>query len=338
MRQPGVRENLPLAKALATMNTDSLPLDITHTLPRCAPCEHISGNEKFARKAFALQERFIHPDGTSLVDITLDLEDGAPVGNEEALRKTFVSLLNAPENRLQQAGVRVHAPTSSHCEKDLEALIQGAGARIAYITIPKVTSAKEIRWIEGVISHHLSRAGVNRNIPLHLLIETPDAIKNIEELAQLPSVRSLDFGLMDFISHLGGAISADCMRSPGQFNHPLLRNVKETIALAALRHNKIANHNVTVEFRKPEQAYHDAFKARHDFGFLRMWSIHPEQVPHIIRGIMPSADEIREAHEILTTARNANWGPIEHNGRLHDRASFRYYWGLLHQSGIKLLD
>jgi citrate lyase subunit beta/citryl-CoA lyase len=320
------------------MNTQIPPLDITHVPPRCAPCEHIAGSEKFARKALQLQEQFLHPDGSSWVDITLDLEDGAPIGKEASLRETFVTLFNAPENRLQQMGIRIHAPTSPHCEADLEILLTGAGSAISYITIPKVTSVSEVLWINGIVTHHLAKNRLRRHIPLHLLIETPDALRSIEDLAKIPSVRSLDFGLMDFISHLGGAISSDCMKSPGQFTHPLLRNVKETIALAALRNNKIATHNVTVEIRKPEQAYQDSFKARHEFGFMRMWSIHPEQIPHIIKGMSPSAEEVREAVEVLALARKANWGPIEHTGRLHDRASFRYYWGILNRSGTPLLN
>lgn len=320
------------------MKRETPPLDTTHTPPRCAPCEHIAGNEKFARKALALQERFLARDGASLVDITLDLEDGAPVGGEAASRDAFTRLLNSPDNARCQMGVRIHAPTSYHCAQDLEAIIVGAGSRVAYITIPKVTTASEVQWIHGVISHYASRAGVSRPIPLHLLIETPEALRDIDELARLPFVRSLDFGLMDFISHLGGAISADCMRSPGQFSHPLLRSVKETIAMAALRNNKIANHNVTVDIRNPEQAFKDAYKARHEFGFTRMWSIHPDQVEPIVKGMIPTVDEVREAREILAKAKAADWGPLEHNGRLHDRASYRYYWGLLSRSGEPLLD
>jgi citrate lyase subunit beta/citryl-CoA lyase len=121
------------------------------------------------------------------------------------------------------------------------------------------------------------------------------------------------------------------MRSPEQFSHPLLLKIKSEIAIAALSHNKIANHNVTVDIRNPDQAFHDAHKARHELGFLRMWSIHPDQIPHIIRGMTPTADELREATEVIAAAQAANWGPIQHNGRLHDRASYRYYWGIISQ-------
>jgi citrate lyase subunit beta/citryl-CoA lyase len=307
------------------------PLDITHTPPRLAPCEHIAGNEKFALKALVIQGQHLRSDGSSLVDITLDLEDGAPVGQEDSLRGTFISILNSNQNARKQIGVRIHASASQHFEHDIEEVVTQAGASLAYITIPKVTSLREVTWAAGVVEHYANKVGIKRRIPLHLLIETPEAIESIHQLAGHPAVETLDFGLMDCISHFGGAIPSSGMRSPEQFIHPLLLKIKSEIALAALSHNKVANHNVTVDIRNPEQAFQDAHKARQELGFLRMWSIHPDQIPHIIRGMTPTADEIKEATEIIAAAQAANWGPIQYNGRLHDRASYRYYWGILSQ-------
>ncbi len=312
------------------------PLELTYELPHIAPCEHIAGNEKFIRKALAIQATHLTATGTSLMDITLDLEDGAPVGGEEAARHLFVSLLTSPENTLKQAGVRIHPPDSPDFARDLEVIIEGAGNEVAYITIPKVRSPREVRWALGVIQYHLQRQGIRRTIPLHLLIETPESLSYLHELASIDEVQTLDFGLMDFISHLGGAIPSHCMRSPEQFEHNLLRKVKEEITLAALCANKVPSHNVTVDVRRPDQAYQDAHRARTEFGFLRMWSIHPDQIERIIHAMTPSSVEVAEAREILTAAKAKQWGPIEHNGRLHDRASYRYYWGLLVRSGEKL--
>jgi citrate lyase subunit beta / citryl-CoA lyase len=319
------------------MGMHTPPLEIIHSLPTIAPCEHIAGNEKFALKAFGLQGRYLSSQGCSLVDVTLDLEDGAPIGQEDLLRKLFVTMLHSSENAFGQVGVRIHAPNSSEVTRDIELLISGAGARISYITIPKVRSVREVLWIAGLIEHYMKNAGLSRTIPLHLLIETPEALAVLPHLAALPQVESLDLGLMDFISQLGGAVPAECMRSPGQFEHKLISSIKSQIVLAALGANKIANHNVTVNVRDPEQAYADAYRARHEFGFLRMWSIHPEQIDPIIRGMTPSHQELEHAREIITAAAAANWGPIQIDGKLHDRASFRYYWGVLQRSGESLL-
>jgi citrate lyase subunit beta/citryl-CoA lyase len=63
-----------------------------------------------------------------------------------------------------------------------------------------------------------------------------------------------------------------------------------------------------------------------------MWSIHPEQVQPIVQAFTPSASELDEACEILIAAQAAQWGPIEYHNRLHDRASYRYFWSILQRA------
>jgi citrate lyase subunit beta/citryl-CoA lyase len=315
------------------MNMQTPPLECTSLPPAIAPCEHIAGNEKFILKAFQIQEKHLRADGRSLVDVTLDLEDGAPVGQEEPLRHLFATLLKSPANTRHQAGIRIHPPSSPDCTRDLEVVVSAAGDQISYITIPKVRTKREVLWCIGLIKHYLRAHSAKRSIPLHLLIETPEAVKVVDDLAAIPDVETLDFGLMDFISQVGGAIPSTCMKSPGQFDNQIIATTKSCIASAALRHNKVPSHNVTVDVRNPEQAFQDAYRARHEFGFLRMWSIHPDQVDRIIRAMSPSREEVLEAQAIITAAAAAHWGPIEIGGRLHDRASFRYYWGVLNASG-----
>jgi citrate lyase subunit beta/citryl-CoA lyase len=43
----------------------------------------------------------------------------------------------------------------------------------------------------------------------------------------------------------------------------------------------------------------------------------------------PDFSEVASATAILCAAQDKNWGPIQHEGRLQDRASYRYYWELL---------
>ena len=51
--------------------------------------------------------------------------------------------------------------------------------------------------------------------------------------------------------------------------------------------------------------------------------------------------EVNEATNILLEAMAADWGPIAQHGRLHDRASYRYYWTVLQRAklaGLALPD
>ena len=42
--------------------------------------------------------------------------------------------------------------------------------------------------------------------------------------------------------------------------------------------------------------------------------------------------------EILIAAQDKDWGPIRHAGKLHDRASYRYYWELLDRAHVTGMD
>jgi citrate lyase subunit beta/citryl-CoA lyase len=144
---------------------------------------------------------------------------------------------------------------------------------------------------------------------------------------------------MDFVSAHYGAIPGEAMRSPGQFTHPLVVRAKLEVSAAAHAHGKVASHNVTTEIRDGSVVAGDAARAMSEFGYTRMWSIHPDQIRPIIDAFAPRASEVEEATAILTQAQAAQWGPIQHNGKLHDRASYRYYWTILRrakQSGLPL--
>jgi hypothetical protein len=128
-----------------------------------------------------------------------------------------------------------------------------------------------------------------------VLIETHGALREVEEIAALPGIETLDFGLMDFVSGHHGAIPSTAMKSPGQFDHPLVARAKCAIAAAALGHGLVPSHNVTTELHDTQAVYADARRAREQFGYLRMWSIHPNQVQPIVDAMRPNFDEVNEA-------------------------------------------
>ncbi|MDR2678252.1 MAG: CoA ester lyase, partial [Zoogloeaceae bacterium] len=114
--------------------------------------------------------------------------------------------------------------------------------------------------------------------------------------------------------------------------HPLIVRAKCEIAAAALAHGRVPTHNVCTELSDRAHIHADARRARQEFGFLRMWSIHPNQIHPILEALRPDFSEVETACAILAAAQDAHWGPIRHCGKLHDRASFRYYWTLLRRA------
>ena len=302
--------------------------------PVIPSCEHFAGSEKLITKALEHQNKL-----GGVFDITMDCEDGAPAGREKDHAERIVRMQKSELNKHKRSGVPIHDYTHAHWKDDVKVLVRGAGAELAYITIPKPTAAAQVAEMISVIQSVAAVAGLTREIPIHVLIETHGALREVHQIAALPWVQVLDFGLMDFISGHHGAIPASAMKSPGQFDHALLARAKSETVAAALAHGVIPAHNVTLDLKNTYQTYSDARRARSEFGFLRMWSIYPAQIQPIVDAMAPDFSEIQTGCEILLAAQKASWGPIQHAGDLHDRATYRYFWELVQRakvSGIKL--
>ena len=286
--------------------------------------DHYAGSEKLMKKALQLQNEL-----GPIFDITCDCEDGAHAGAEREHAEMVAAIIMSEDNRHQRVAARIHDITHAHWQQDLDILVSRAGSRLPFITLPKPGSVKDVRTQLAALRKAELTAGLKRPIPVHVLIETLGALRDAWNIAALHGVESLDFGLMDFVSGHHGAIPASAMQSPGQFEHPLIARAKCEITTAALANGVIPTHNVTTELKDIDIIRNDAQRARHEFGYLRMWSIHPNQIVPIIEAMRPDFSEVETAAAILIDAQDKDWGPIAHEGRLHDRASYRYYWELL---------
>ena len=289
-------------------------------------CDHYAGAEKLMINSIALQQEL-----GPVFDITLDCEDGAASGNETAHAELVAQLIASSANHFNRIGARVHDVHNVFFAADVSTICNGAAARLAYLVIPKVDSAAEVRQALELINQQMQ--GSDRApLPVHVLIETHGALADVFDIAAIEQVECLSFGIMDFVSAHYGAVPASAMRSPGQFAHPLIVRAKLQIAAACHAHGKVPSHNVTTEIKDSGVVANDASRAAAEFGFTRMWSIHPDQIKPVIKAFAPRSSEISEASTILTEAKSAQWGPIKHNGRLHDRASYRYYWTILQRA------
>ena len=295
--------------------------------------DHYAGSEKLMRKALALQNEL-----GPIFDITCDCEDGAPAGQERAHAEMIVRVLTSPANKFKMAGARIHDYSHGLWKQDVDILVGGAGKVLSYITIPKSTSFAEAREMIDYIQSVAKATGAGREIPTHVLVETHGALRDVHQIAALPSIQVLDFGLMDFVSGHHGAIPAAAMRSPGQFEHKLLVRAKTEVVAAALANGVVPAHNVCLDLKNTEVVLADARRARNEFGFLRMWSIYPAQISAIVDAMKPDHSEVEDAANILLAAQAADWGPIQYKGELHDRATYRYFWELLQKARVTGVD
>jgi citrate lyase subunit beta/citryl-CoA lyase len=301
-----------------------------HEQPSSLPvCDHYAGVAPRMQKALALQAEMADQP---LFDVTLDLEDGAKVGGEAEHAMAVAELVAGAGNRFGRVGVRVHGLHHPSFANDIETILRHAGDRLAYIMVPKAGSLAELQWAIDAIERRHVAFGLVRRVPVHALIETHGSLRDAAAIAALPSVESLSFGLMDFVSAHRGAIPASGMSLQGQFTHPLVLRAKLEIAAACHAAGKVASHCVITEFNNERAITDAALRASKELGYERMWSIHPKQVRAIVDAFAPVAAELDEAIEILLAAQAADWGPISHRGHLHDRASFRYYWHVIERA------
>ena len=308
-------------------------LDAQGGAQRLPVCDHYSGVEVRMRKSLQLQAEMMQEFGTCVFDVTLDCEDGAPVGQEAQHAKLVAELANGAVHGARVAA-RVHAVDHEHFQQDMDIIAGNAAERLCHIMIPKVESLDDVLKAEKA----LQRA-TGKRVPLHVLIESPAAVQQAFKIAAHPAVQSISFGLMDFVSAHGGAIPASAMTAQGQFEHPLVVRAKLEIAAACHAHGKVPSHCVVTEFTDPAAMQAAAQRASQELGYTRMWSIHPSQIRPILRAFAPALAEVEAAARILLAAQAAQWAPISHDGVLHDRASYRYYWQLLeraHYTGVAL--
>jgi citrate lyase subunit beta/citryl-CoA lyase len=308
-------------------------------------CDHYCGVEVRMRKSLALQAELSEEFGACVFDVTLDCEDGAPVGGEREHASMVAALAceavrALPHLPQARVAVRVHAVDHPSFEQDIETIVGGAAPALCHLMLPKVESAESFacaaKWIDEVAE----RAGRTAPLPLHALIESPLAVHHAFGIAAHPRVQSLSFGLMDFVSSHGGAIPAAAMgigsaepgADAGQFSHPLVVRAKLEIAAACHAHGKVPAHCVVTEFSDVALLRRAARQASRLLGYTRMWSIHPAQIRPILEAFAPDPSEIERAAQVLLDAHRAQWAPIAVDGVLHDRASYRYFWQVLQRA------
>ncbi len=308
-------------------------------------CDHYSGVEARMVKSLQLQADMMLEFGACVFDVTLDCEDGAPIGREIEHARMVLELVQsaytAPDliaNGLcRRVGVRVHAVDHPAFVSDVATVVGAAGAHLSYVMVPKVESPADVNRAAAAVD---AVAPDGPRLPLHVLLESPGAVHRAFDIAAHPRVQSISFGLMDFVSSHGGAIPASAMglcragdvATLDQFHHPLVVRAKTEIASACHAAGKVPSHCVVTEFKDASNLLHAATTAAQAFGYTRMWSIHPDQIRPILQAFAPDDEEVLLAAGIIEAARLQNWAPISMDGTLHDRASFRYYWQVLERA------
>ncbi len=335
---------------MAVLHPRDVLLQARSTAGQLPVCDHYCGVEPRMRKSLQLQAEMIEEFGACVFDVTLDCEDGAPSGGEIEQAHLVVALANemAPKAGVvrPRVGARLHPVDHPAFHTDVDIIAGQAASALSYIMIPKVESAADVQRAVAALDA-VTGQGALAPLPLHVLVESAAAVRNAFDIASHPRVQSVSFGLMDFVSSHGGAIGSQAMGvrpesdmlTLDQFHHPLVVRAKLEIASACHACGKVPSHCVVTEFRDTMALERAARRAAAALGYTRMWSIHPDQIRPILRAFSPGQDEVDQAVRIIEEAVRQDWAPSSVGGRLHDRASYRYFWQVIErafQTGVDL--
>src|SRR3954464_4606099 len=107
-------------------------------------CDHYSGVEARMRKSLQLQAEMAQEFGACVFDVTLDCEDGAPVGGE-AEHAALVTELALSAALGMRVGARVHPVDHASFAGDVMTIAGRAGHRLSHLMVPKVESIEDVR-------------------------------------------------------------------------------------------------------------------------------------------------------------------------------------------------
>jgi len=250
----------------------------------------------------ASNERALEKAKTLPVDaLILDLEDAVAPDAKETARENACAAAASGEYDNREVTIRVNGTGTQWHDADLAA---AAKAGPAGVVVPKVGSADEVRSLVSA----LEAAGAPEHTMLWAMIETPEAILNVREIAAAsPRLAVLVMGTNDLVKEL----RADHVPGRG----PLVTSLQ--LSLLAARESGIAILDGVYNDVKDAEGFEAECVQGRDFGFDGKTLIHPGQVEVCNSTFAPSEAAVADARGILEAwEAGAGSGVVTHNGRM----------------------
>src|SRR5436309_7790454 len=149
-----------------------------------------ASNEKMAAKV---------PDMAKQADILLgNLEDAVPADRKEAARAGLVTVAKEADLGGTPLWTRVNSLDSPWVLDDLTTLVTEIGDKLEVIMVPKVEGAWDIHYVDRLLAQLEARAGLDKPLLVHAILETALGVSNLEEIAAAsPRMPGMSFGPAD---------------------------------------------------------------------------------------------------------------------------------------------
>jgi citrate lyase subunit beta / citryl-CoA lyase len=254
--------------------------------------------------------------------VFLDLEDATPAGAKVESRAKVIAALNDIDWGHTARAIRINGLDTQWCHDDVVEVVTKAGENLDTIIIPKALRARDVWWVDVLLTQLEAKLGLTKQIRLEVLIEEVEGLANAEEIAtSSPRLDALIFGVGDFSLSQGARVDANFVplgEYPGEF-WAYARN-KVIVAARIARIDAIDA--PYPDYRDLSGYERDARRASL-LGYTGKWAIHPDQVPVANEVYAPTADEIARAEANVAAYREAEAkgrGAVGVNGVLVDAA------------------
>jgi malyl-CoA/(S)-citramalyl-CoA lyase len=297
----------------------------------------------------ASSEHFFEKAARSNVDVVfLDLEDSVAPAQKDAARKMAITALRDIDWGNKTVAVRVNGLDTQWGWRDIVEVAQSS-PRLDLILLPKAGGARDIEFVETLLTGIEAEIGRTEPIGIEALIETALGLANVEEIARSSErLEALIFGVGDFIismqapDRMVGAINpqyavltdadAEGRRSlhyNDQWHHAMAR-----IAAACRAYGLRPVDGPYTNFRDEQGFRASAARAR-SLGFDGKWAIHPHQVDWANEVFTPTESVVAWAERVSAAMQDAaakGQGAISIDGELVDLAHLKMTNNILERS------
>lgn len=266
--------------------------------------------------------------------IMFDLEDAVAHDEKESSREMVINGIEEHEWGDKLLSVRVNDLNTPYCYMDIITLVESVGERLDLLTIPKVSSAEEIFFVDTLLSQIEKSNDITDGVGLEVLIETAAGVDNVSGIASASNrLEALIFGPGDYSVSLGIPFEYDGFTETG-YPGDKWHSVRTSIADAAHSNGLQAIDGPYPDFSDPDGFKRQCDLAR-ELGFVGKWAIHPSQISGANQAFTPTDHEIDEAEKIvdaIETAENEGQGAVNVDGVMYDLANIKYARDLLERA------
>ena len=260
--------------------------------------------------------------------VCIDLEDSVTPAEKEPSRANVIGALKEIDFGHRVRMFRINALDTPFAYRDLVDVVEAAGDRIDVVMIPKVGSARDLQFVDTLLTQIEAHIRMSRPIGLEAQIETASGFIHAAEIASAsPRLEALIFGAGDYAAsmHIPSAAIGEADEHdeiyPGHRWHAVMHTI-----VAAARANDLRCLDGPYAGYSDETGLARACRIALAIGFDGKQCIHPAQLAAVNATFTPSLEEVTKAGAVLKAyeaAAAAGQGAATHDGRMIDAANLR---------------